>query len=88
MGALAKIALASAWNRRYNLGLVLLAIALAVMLLLGIERIRQDVREGFAQSVSGTDLIVGARASPLQLVLYSVFRLGDATHNRSWSSAR
>jgi putative ABC transport system permease protein len=88
MRALAKIALASAWNRRYSLGLVMLAIALAVMLLLGIERIRQDVREGFAQSVSGTDLVVGARASPLQLVLYSVFRLGEATHNMSWSSAQ
>jgi putative ABC transport system permease protein len=88
MRALAKIALASAWNRRYSLGLVMLAIALAVMLLLGIERIRQDVREGFSQSVSGTDLVVGARASPLQLVLYSVFRLGEATHNMSWSSAQ
>lgn len=88
MPVLAKIALASAWNRRYSLGLMLVTIALAVMLLLGIERVRQDVRESFSQSVSGTDLVVGARASPLQLVLYSVFRLGEATHNMSWSSAR
>lgn len=88
MRVLAKIALASAWNRRYSLGLILVTIALAVMLLLGIERVRQDVRESFAQSVSGTDLVVGARSSPLQLVLYSVFRLGEATHNMSWRSAQ
>lgn len=88
MRALAKLALMSAWNRRYSLGLTMLAIALAVTLLLGIERVRQDVREGFSQSVSGTDLIVGARASPLQLVLYSVFRLGEATQNMSWASAQ
>jgi putative ABC transport system permease protein len=88
MRALARIALASAWNRRYSLGLMVFAIALAVMLLLGIERVRQDVRAGFAQSVSGTDLVVGARASPMQLVLYSVFRLGEATQNMSWESAQ
>ncbi|NGX16842.1 ABC transporter permease [Wenzhouxiangella sp. XN24] len=88
MPGLAKLALLSAWNRRYSLGLTMLAIALAVTLLLGIERIRHEVRDGFAQSVSGTDLIVGARSSPLQLVLYSVFRLGEATHNMSWPSAQ
>jgi putative ABC transport system permease protein len=88
MRALAGLALMSAWNRRYSLGLIMLAIALSVTLLLGIERVRQDVRDGFSQSVSGTDLIVGARASPLQLVLYSVFRLGEATHNMSWRSAQ
>jgi|SRR6056297_307190 len=87
MPGLIKLALLSAWNRRYSLGLTMLAIALAVTLLLGVERIRHEVRDGFAQSVSGTDLIVGARSSPLQLVLYSVFRLGAATHNMSWNSA-
>jgi putative ABC transport system permease protein len=88
MPGLVKLALLSAWNRRFSLALTMLAIALAVTLLLGIERIRHEVRDGFSQSVSGTDLIVGARASPIQLVLYSVFRLGEATHNMSWSSAQ
>jgi putative ABC transport system permease protein len=88
MPGLVKLALLSAWNRRFSLGLTMLAIALAVTLLLGIERIRYEVRDGFSQSVSGTDLIVGARGSPIQLVLYSVFRLGEATHNVRWSSAQ
>ncbi len=87
MGALFSLALKSAWNRRYSLGLTVLAIALSVTLLLGIERLRQDAREGFAQSVSGTDLVVGARTSPVQLMLYSVFRIGEATNNMEWSSA-
>lgn len=88
MPGLAKLALLSAWNRRYSLGLTMLTIALAVTLLLGIERIRHEVRDGFAHSVSGTDLVVGARSSQVQLVLYSVFRLGEATHNMSWASAQ
>lgn len=88
MNHLLPLALRSAWNRRYTLGLTLIAIVLAVTLLLGIERLRQDARAGFAHSVSGTDLVVGARASPIQLMLYGVFRIGDATHNMSWDAAR
>ncbi|MDP2833021.1 MAG: ABC transporter permease [Pseudomonadota bacterium] len=82
------IALKSAWNRRYTLGLTLIAIALSVTLLLGIERLRQDARASFAEAVSGTDLVVGARSSPMQLLLYAVFHLGEASNNMSWASAQ
>ena len=86
MTALLRLALASAWNRRATLGLTVLAIALAAMMLLGVERARHAARESFAQSVSGTDLVVGARTSPVQLMLYAVFRLGEATANLRWAS--
>ena len=59
---------------------------LGTLLLLGIERIRQDLRANFSQAVSGTDLIVGARTGPVQLLLYSVFRIGNATNNIRVSS--
>jgi putative ABC transport system permease protein len=81
-----RLALASAWNRRGTLGLTILAITLSVAMLLGVERMRTAARESFSLSVSGTDLIVGARTSPVQLMLYSVFRLGEATNNMRWSS--
>src|SRR5882724_13432235 len=55
------IAWRSAWNRRSTLSLVVFSVALSTLLLLGFERIRTDVRENFSKSVSGTDLIVGAR---------------------------
>ena len=80
------LAFASAWNRRATLGLMAISIALSVMLLLGVEQLRTQARESFSQSISGTDLVVGARTSPIQLMLYAVFRLGDATHNIRWSS--
>ncbi|UCV16743.1 ABC transporter permease [Quatrionicoccus australiensis] len=88
MKFLLPLAWASAWNRRATLGLTLLAVILASCLLLAVERLRHDAQESFAQSVSGTDLIVGARGSPLQLVLYAVFRLGDASNNIAWESYR
>jgi putative ABC transport system permease protein len=86
MKHLLRLAVASAWNRRATLGLTMVAIALSVTMLLGVERARVAARESFAQSVSGTDLVVGARTSPVQLMLYAVFRLGEATNNVRWSS--
>jgi putative ABC transport system permease protein len=82
------LALKSAWNRRLTLGLTMVAIALSVTMLLGVERIRQDARAGFSQSVSGTDLVVGARTSPVQLMLYAIFRIGEATNNIRWQSVQ
>jgi putative ABC transport system permease protein len=88
MNHLLRLAALSAWNRRYALGLTLLAIVLSSTLLFGIERLRQDVRTSFTQSVSGTDLIVGTRGSPLQLMLFTVFRLGEPTGTLRWESAQ
>jgi putative ABC transport system permease protein len=82
------LALRSAWNRRLTLGLTLAAVALSSLLLLGVERLRGDLRASFAMSVSGVDLVVGARGSPVQLMLYSVFRMGEVTQNMSWASAQ
>ncbi len=58
--------------------LVVLSIAMSVALLLGVERLHTQTRTSFANTLSGTDLIVGARSSPINLLLYSVFRIGDA----------
>jgi putative ABC transport system permease protein len=88
MRALFAVAWCSAWHRRFGLSLVVLSVALATFLLLAVERIRHDVRENFSQSVSGTDLIVGARTGGVQLMLYSVFRIGNATNNMRWSSVQ
>jgi putative ABC transport system permease protein len=88
MKALLAIAWRSALNRRGTLALVVAGIALATALLLGLERLRTDIRAGFSQSVSGTDLVVGARTSPIQLMLYAVFRVGGATNNIGIESIR
>lgn len=80
------LSLRSIANRRLSVTLTVIAVALAVALLLGVERLRHDARTGFAQTISGTDLVVGARSGPVQLLLYSVFHLGSATNNLSWAS--
>jgi putative ABC transport system permease protein len=83
---IAMLAIKSLRNRKFTAVLTVLSIALAVVLLLGVERIRSEARESFAATISGTDLIVGARSSPVHLLLYSVFRIGNATNNVGWGS--
>lgn len=80
------IAWKSLRNRWPTALLAVLAIAMSVALILTVEKIRNDARNSFTQTVSGTDLIVGARSGAIQLLLYSVFRIGNATNNISWES--
>ena len=82
------LALRSLANRRTTALLTLCAIAVSVALLLGVQKLRTAAREGFANTVSGVDLIVGARSGQINLLLYSVFRVGDATANVSWETYR
>lgn len=83
---LLKVALASLLNRKLTVLLTTLAIAVSVFVLLGVEHIRVEARQSFSKTVSGVDLIVGARTSKVNLLLYSVFRIGHATNNVSWQS--
>ena len=73
-------------NRRGTALLTIFSISVSVTLLLGVENIRQGVRTSFSSAVSGTDIIVGARGGSLQLLLYSIFRIGNAPNNLSWES--
>ena len=79
----------AAKSLRYRLSGVILttiAVALSVFALLGVEHVRQESRSSFASTVSGVDLIVGARTGDINLLLLSVFRIGSASANVSWES--
>ena len=88
MTAIFTLALKSLLNRRATAGLTVVSIAFSVTLLLGVERIRTEAQDSFTSTISGTDLIIGARSGPVQLLLYSVFRIGNASNNMSWESYR
>ncbi len=84
--SLLRLALLSLWNRRVTAILTMVGIALSVTLFLSVEKLRTGARESFANTISGTDLIIGARSGDVQLLLYSVFRIGNATNNITWES--
>lgn len=85
-GAIFTLALKSIGNRIFTVGLTVLAIAMSVTLFLGVDKIRTGARTSFSTTISGTDLIVGARSGSINLLLYSVFRIGDPTGAMSWDS--
>ncbi|MCP5093122.1 MAG: ABC transporter permease, partial [Gammaproteobacteria bacterium] len=83
---IAALAIKSFRNRKLSVGLAITSITLSVALLLGVEILRNEAKSSFASTVSGTDLIVGARSGSVNLLLYSVFRIGNPTNNIDWHS--
>lgn len=83
---LMKLARLSLWNRRGTVLMTWLSLTISIALLMGINHLRIEAKTSFTSTVSGTDLIVGARSGQLNLLLYSVFRIGNATANISWPS--
>lgn len=81
-----RLAFASLMARALTVAMTILAIALSVALFLGVEKVRTGAKASFADTISGTDLIIGARSGSVQLLLYSVFRIGNATNNMTWQS--
>lgn len=80
------LAMSSLWYRRKVLALVTLTLTLSITLLLGVQYLRTEVKQSFTNTISGTDLIVGARSGQLNLLLYTIFHMGDATNNIRWST--
>lgn len=81
---LMQLAKASLFNRKGTVAMTVCSLVISLCLLLGIDHVRQEAKKSFTSTVSGTDLIVGARSSQLNLLLYTVFRIGNATNNISW----
>jgi putative ABC transport system permease protein len=83
---LIQLAWKSLLNRKLTTLLTLGSIACSVGLLLAVEQVRTGARDAFSNTISGTDLIVGARSGGINLLLYTVFRIGNATNNVSYQA--
>ena len=73
-------------SRKVSTTLTIFSLALSTCLVVSMEKVRQGARSGFSQTVSGTDLIVGARSSPTQLLLSTIFQMGVVQNNISYES--
>lgn len=73
-------------SRRGAVALTIFAMSMSILVMLGVEHVRQQTKTSFASSISGVDLIVGTRTGTINLLLYSVFRIGSATDNVSWQA--
>ena len=85
-GSMLALAIGSVLSRRLSLALTVLTMALSVALFLSVERLRIAARDSFDGTISGVDVLVGARGGELGLLLYTVFQIGDAAPSMRWSS--
>jgi len=60
------------------------SVALGVALAVAIVLIKQGVQQRFEQGTLGYEMVVGAKGSPLQLVLNTVYNLDISPGNISW----
>ena len=81
-----RLVVGSLMARGVTVGMTVLSIGLSVALFLGVDKVKTGAKASFSDTISGTDLIVGARSGSVQLLLYSVFRIGNATNNVTWES--
>lgn len=81
-----KIALKSLLNRKKIALLVLTSLTLSIFLFLGVQRAAIISRDSFSRTISGTDLIIGHKTGQLNLLLYSVFHMGDAINSIEYNS--
>lgn len=81
-----KLLLASLWSRRVMAILTCTSIGISMLVLIGVEHLRAEVKNNFERSISGVDLIVGSRTSGINLLLFSVFKIGNPSNNIRWNS--
>jgi len=80
------LAIKSLLSRKGSVVLTLFSLSISIFILLAVEHIRNQAKESFSDTVSGVDLIVGARTGSLNLLLYSVFHVGSPTNDIDRSS--
>lgn len=85
-GPIIALAFRSLIARRLTAFLTIISIATAIMLFGAVENIRNSAKASFERTLTGTDLIVGARSSGINLTLYTVFQIGDPTNNITWQT--
>ncbi|MEL0655457.1 ABC transporter permease [Pseudoalteromonas issachenkonii] len=83
---LVSLAWSSLASRRKSVILTFLSLLISISVLLSVEHIRQQAKESFNRTISDVDMIVGAPSGQLNLLLYSVFRMGSPTNNINYKS--
>lgn len=84
--AILSLAFKSLLNRKLTFFITLFSIAISVTLLLGVQTLKSETKTSFMKSISGTDLIIGARGASSQLLLSSVFHIGNTTNTIKYDS--
>ena len=76
--SVSRLLMRSMLDRWFSLGLIMFSMALAVGLFLSVQNVQKMTRANFESSVANVDLVVAARGSEIQILLNSVFGVGQS----------
>ncbi len=82
-----KIVLSNLKNKPLYTFLSVFSLSVSIALLLGVIQLDASIQNQFKNSLGDVDLVVGAKGSPLQLVLSSVLHVDNPTGNISYPEA-
>ncbi len=85
---LATISLAYLKARRLNTALNVLLLALGIATITLLLLTTSQIEERMQRDARGIDLVVGAKGSPMQIILSSIYQLDVPTGNVSWQQAQ
>ncbi len=83
-----KISIKNLFHKPLYTLLSIISLAISIGLLLGIRQLDTAVKQQFDNSLGNVDLVIGAKGSPLQLVLASVMHIDNPTGNISYQEAK
>ncbi len=75
-------------NKPLNLGLSVVLFSLGVGLIALLMQLNHQLQEKFDRNLAGIDLVIGAKGSPLQLILSAMFHIDNPTGNIALEDAR
>ena len=82
-----KISLSNIFHKPLYALLIVLSLSISIGLLLGIQQLDASIKYQFENSLGDVDMVLGAKGSPLQLVLASVLHMDNPTGNISLAEA-
>ncbi len=81
-----RLGVSSLRSRAVVSGLIIFSFTLSFFILVGTDRMLQGAQVGLSNTLSQTDLLVGARGSSLPLLLHAIFHAGPSPDQISYAS--
>jgi putative ABC transport system permease protein len=78
---LLKISWKNILDKKLNSFLCILLMTLGIAMISMLMLLGKQLQDKFAKNISGIDLVVGAKGSPLQLILSSIYQIDNPTGN-------
>jgi putative ABC transport system permease protein len=82
-----KISWKNLWSKGLTNGLSILLMSLGVGIISLIITVSTELDEKFTKNIKGIDMVVGAKGSPLQLILSTIYQIDAPTGNISLADA-